>query len=247
MEPRPLIGITGHLEPARWGDWVREAVVSPASYARAVHQAGGVPLVLPPIPGDGVTDLVHGLGGIILSAGCDLDPQLYGERPHEQTGDADPRRDRFEISVILAAVDAGLPFLAISRGMHVLNVALGGSLIQHLPAEVGHTRHAPGPGSGGRHGVRISGACRLGGIIGTTATVPADHHQAVRRLGAKLSAVAWADDQIVEAVELQEHPFGIGVQWRPEDGDDPRLLAAFVEAAAKASAANAATAPASMP
>jgi len=235
MEPRPLIGITGHLEPARWGDWVREAVVSPASYARAVFRAGGIPLVLPPIPGNGIMDLIRALRGLILSAGGDVDPQLYGEQPHERTADPDPRRDTFETSIIRVAADAGLPFVAISRGMHVLNVALGGSLIQHLPTEVGHNRHAPGPGRVGSHGIRISGDAMLGGIIGTTATVQASHQQAVRRLGAGLIAVAWADDQIVEAVELQRHPFGIGVQWRPEDGDDHRLFTAFVESAAEVS------------
>ncbi len=239
MEPRPLIGITGHLEPARWGDWVREAVVSPASYARAVYRAGGIPLVLPPIPADAVADLVRGLGGLIMSAGSDVDPQLYGERPNERTSDPDSRRDRFELSIIRAVIKADLPFLAIGRGMHVLNVALGGSLIQYLPTEVGHIRHAPGPGNAGSHGIRISGDCQLGRILGTTATVPASHHQAVRRLGDGLSAVAWADDQVVEAVELTGNPFGVGVQWRPEDGDDPRLLGAFVNAAAQAALAGA--------
>jgi putative glutamine amidotransferase len=233
MEPRPLIGITSHLEPARWGDWVREAVVSPASYARAVHRSGGVPVVLPPIPGNGVTDLVRGLGGLILSAGGDVNPQLYGERPDERTGDPDSRRDRFEFSIIRAAIEAKLPFLAICRGMQVLNVALGGTLIQHLPAEVGHDRHAPGPGIAGGHGVRISGDGKLGGILGTTAEVTASHHQAVQRLGTGLTAVAWADDQVVEGVELAGHPFGVGVQWRPEDGTDLRLFEALVQAAAQ--------------
>ncbi|HKB32092.1 MAG TPA: gamma-glutamyl-gamma-aminobutyrate hydrolase family protein [Streptosporangiaceae bacterium] len=232
MEPRPLIGITSHLEPARWGDWVREAVVSPASYARAVHRAGGVPVVLPPIPGNGVVDLVRGLGGLILSAGSDVDPHVYGEQPHERTSDPDSRRDRFEVSLIRVAIEAKLPFLAICRGMQVLNVALGGSLIQHLPAEVGHDRHAPGPGAPGSHGVRISGDGKLGGILGTTAAVTASHHQAVRRLGDGLVPVAWADDQVVEGVELHGHPFGIGVQWRPEDSDDLRLFTALVNAAA---------------
>ncbi len=233
MEPRPLIGITSHLEPARWGDWVREAVVSPASYARAVHRAGGIPVVLPPIPGNGAVDLVRGLGGLILSAGGDVDPRLYGEQSHERTGDPDSRRDRFEFSVIRAAIEAKLPFLAICRGMQVLNVALGGTLIQHLPAEVGHDRHAPSPGIAGSHGVRISGDAKLGGILGTTAAVTASHHQAVRRLGTGLVAVAWADDQVVEGVELHGHPFGIGVQWRPEDSDDLRLFEALVYCAAQ--------------
>ncbi len=233
MEPRPLIGITSHLEPARWADWVREAVISPAGYTRAVHRAGGIPVVLPPIPGDGVVDLVRGLGGLVLSAGGDVNPQLYGEPPDDWTGDPDSRRDRFELSIIRAAIEAKLPFLAISRGMQVLNVALGGTLIQHLPAEVGHDRHAPRPGQTGGHGIRISGESRLGRILGTTAAVTASHHQAVRRLGNGLTAVAWADDQVVEAVELRGHSFGIGVQWRPEDGDDLRLFEAFINAAAQ--------------
>ena len=233
MEHRPLIGITSHLEPARWGDWVREAVVSPASYARAVHRAGGIPVVLPPIPGSGVLDLVRGLGGLVLSAGGDVDPRLYGEQPHERTSDPDSRRDRFEFAIIHAAIEAKLPFLATCRGMQVLNVALGGALIQHLPAEVGHDRHAPGPWNAGSHGIRISGDARLGRLLGTTVAVTANHHQAVRRLGAGLVAVAWADDQVVEGLELQGHPFGIGVQWRPEDGDDLRLFEALIHAAAQ--------------
>jgi putative glutamine amidotransferase len=237
MEPRPLIGITSHLEPARWGDWVREAVVSPASYARAVHRAGGMPVVLPPIPGNGVADLVGRLSGLILSAGGDIDPQLYGAEANERTGEPDPRRDRFELSIVRAAVEAGLPFLAICRGMQVLNVALGGTLIQHVPELVRHNRHAPGPGQAGSHSIRISGDAKLGSILGTTASVSASHHQAVERLGTGLVAVAWADDQIVEAVELRRHPFGIGVQWRPEDGDDRRLFEALINAAAQLGAA----------
>jgi len=236
MEPRPLIGITSHLEPARWGDWVREAVVSPASYARAVHRAGGLPVVLPPIPGNGVADLVGRLSGLVLSAGGDVDPQLYGAEPDERSGEPDLRRDRFELSVIRAAVEVGLPFLAICRGMQVLNVALGGTLIQHVPELVGHNKHAPGPGQAGTHSVRISGDGKLGNILGTTASVSASHHQAVQRLGRGLVAVAWADDQIVEAVELRKHPFGIGVQWRPEDGDDRRLFEALIGAAQLATA-----------
>jgi gamma-glutamyl-gamma-aminobutyrate hydrolase PuuD len=235
MEFRPLIGITSHLEPARWGDWVREAVVSPAGYTRAVYQAGGIPVVLPPIPGD-CADLVRGLSGLILSAGGDVDPELYGEHAGARTADPDSRRDRFELAIIRAAVGARLPFLAICRGIQVLNVALGGSLIQHLPDQIGHDLHAPGPGDPASHGVRISGDSKLGGILGTTATVSGSHHQAVHRLGTGLAAVAWAADQVVEAVELQGHPFGIGVQWRPEDGQDRRLFEALARAAAQEAA-----------
>ena len=143
---RSLIGITGQFEAAHWGDWVREAVLSPLTYTRAVERAGGTPVILPPVPADSVARLVAGLDGFVFTGGTDVSPALYGAAPHEQTEPPDRRRDRFEMSLIRAVVDAGLPFLAIGRGLHILNVARGGSLVQHLPDEVGHSRQA-GPQS----------------------------------------------------------------------------------------------------
>jgi gamma-glutamyl-gamma-aminobutyrate hydrolase PuuD len=233
---RPLIGITSQLEPARWGDWVREAVLSPASYARSVDRGGGIPVVLPPVPSANVADLVSALHGLVLSGGGDVNPQLYGAPRHEQTGESDRRRDTFELAMVRAAIDAGLPFLAICRGVQVLNVARGGTLIQHLPDAVGHDRHGPERGRMSSHKVQIGAGSKLGGLLGTSAAVAACHHQAVQRLGTGLVAVAWADDQIVEAVELHGHPFGIGVQWHPEEPDaedGPPLMAALAEAAAE--------------
>ncbi|MFG2001925.1 gamma-glutamyl-gamma-aminobutyrate hydrolase family protein [Spirillospora sp. NPDC048911] len=229
----PLIGITTYLEPARWGVWVREAALLPASYLRAVERAGGVPVLVPPMAGlRGLDALVGGLDGIILAGGGDLDPDLYGAERHEATGPPQPRRDRFELALLRAAVDADLPFLAICRGMQILNVARGGALIQHLPEAVDHQGHAPGPGVVGSHAVRISAAGAIGKILGDAVEVPTYHHQAVSRLGKGLVAVGWADDQVVEAVELQGHRFGLGVQWHPEEGDDLRLFEALVAEAA---------------
>ena len=229
---RPIIGITGELEAARWGNWIREGVVSPVTYTRAVERAGGTPVVLPPVPLDSVPTLIAGMDALLFSGGKDLDPGLYDEQRLDETDVPDHRRDRFELALIRAAIEAELPFLAIGRGLHVLCVARDGTLIQHLPAKVGHNEHRPDPVKMAQHEVRLSESSQLGRMLGTTATVPAAHHQAIGRMGSGLLAVAWAEqDQIVEAVELQGHRFGIGVQWHPEEGDDTRLLKALVTAA----------------
>lgn len=230
--PPPLIGVTTYLEAARWGAWVREAALLPAPYVRAVERAGGVPVLLPPGTARGAKAVVRRLDGIVLSGGGDVEPGLYGEKPHAETGPPQPARDRYEFALVRAAIDADVPFLGICRGMQVLNVARDGDLVQHLPDVVGHDGHAPVPGKMGAHEVRITPASTLGKILGERADVPTHHHQAVRRLGRGLVAVAWTDDQVVEAVELQGHRFGLAVQWHPEEDDDPRLLEAFVAAAA---------------
>lgn len=228
----PLIGMTSYFEPARWGVWVREAMLLPATYVRSVERAGGVPVLLPPV-GDlrGIPALVRGLDAIVFAGGGDIDPELYGAPAHHTTGPRQPQRDRFELALLRAVMEAGLPFLAVCRGMQLLNVARGGDLIQHLPDVVGHEGHAPAVGRIGGHRVQIGPTSLLGKILGETVNVPTYHHQAVQRLGDDLTPVAWAGDQVIEAVELQDHPFGVGVQWHPEEGDDPRLLEALVAAA----------------
>jgi gamma-glutamyl-gamma-aminobutyrate hydrolase PuuD len=204
------------------------------SYSRAVERAGGIPVLLPPVPIDSVPRLVAGLDGLVISCGPDLDPRLYGAVQHEQTTQSDRRRDTFDLALVRAAIDAERPFLALCRGMHVLNVVRGGTLIQHLPEVVGHDRHAPDPVKMSVHDVQVSASSRLGQLLGPNVGVPTSHHQAVQRLGTGLLAVAWADDQIVEAVELQGHPFGIGVQWHPEEGEDLRIFTELVAAASAA-------------
>ena len=233
---RPIIGITGELEAARWRNWIREAVVSPVSYTRAVERAGGAPVILPPVPSSSVPSLIAGIDALVVAGGRDVDPALYDEAPHEQTDLPDHRRDRFEILMTRAAIDADLPFLAICRGMHILNVARGGTLIQHLPDRLGSESHKPDPVKMTIHDVQISAASKLGRALGATAQVPAAHHQAIDRIGSGLLTVAWTPDQVVEAVELQGHKFGIGVQWHPEESDDARIFEALVAAAKPASA-----------
>jgi putative glutamine amidotransferase len=230
---RPIIGVTTYFEAARWGVWVREAALVPASYLRSVERAGGVPVLLPPVGGGAgsAEAIVRGLDAVIFAGGADVDPALYGAERHDQTGEPQPLRDRAELALLRAVIDADLPFLAICRGMQLLNVARGGSLIQHLPEVLGNTSHAPASGKMGKHAVQIGVSSAVGKILGDNAVVPTHHHQAVNRLGTGLVPVAWTDDQVVEAVELQGHRFGLGVQWHPEEGDDLRLFEALVSEA----------------
>lgn len=225
---RPLIGITAYFEAARWGAWVREAVLSPPSYAKAVERAGGAPVVLPPLNLHAIDDYVRGLGGLVLASGVEVDPSTYGEGHEDRVEDPQQHRDRFELALARAAVQADVPILAIGRGMHVLNVAQGGTLIPWLPDVVNHDRHAE---SGRTHVIQVSVSSKLGKAVGDAIEVTSPHHQSVKRLGSGLLAVAWADDQIVEGIELQGHRFGIGVQWHVERGEDKRLMEALVEAA----------------
>jgi gamma-glutamyl-gamma-aminobutyrate hydrolase PuuD len=196
-----------------------------------VERAGGTPVVLPPVPADSVARLAQGLDGLVLTGGTDVNPALYDAAPHDRTEPPDRRRDRFELSLARAAIDAQLPVLAIGRGMHILNVARGGTLIQHLPDAVGHHGHAPDPVKMSPEVVQFSAGSHLGKLLGTRARVPTLHHQAIQRAGSGLMAVAWADDQVIEAVELQGHRFAIGVQWHPEEGDDLRVFEALVAGA----------------
>ncbi|HEY0716125.1 MAG TPA: gamma-glutamyl-gamma-aminobutyrate hydrolase family protein [Streptosporangiaceae bacterium] len=234
---RPLIGITGQLEAAHWGDWVREAVLSPLTYTRAVERAGGTPVILPPVPAESVARLAEGLDGLVLTGGADVNPALYQDEPHEQADIPDRRRDRFELALVRAAIDADLPVLAIGRGLHILNVARGGALIQYLPETVGHHGHAAGKAKMTPHDVSLNPGSVLGKLLGERARVMALHHQAVKQAGSGLVCVAWADDQVIEAVELEGHRFAIGVQWHPEEDDDLRIFQALVAAAAPAPAA----------
>jgi putative glutamine amidotransferase len=225
---RPLIGITSYFEAARWGEWVREAVLSPPGYAKAVAKAGGVPVLVPPLRPDGVADYVGSLAGLILAGGAPMDPGAYGADTDDRLPVPQPHRDRFELALARAAVQTDLPVLGIARGMHVLNVAQGGTLITWLPDALDHDRHGEPDRA---HAIQVSVSSRLGKAVGDAVEVTAPHRQAVQRLGTGLLAVAWAEDQIVEGIEVQGHRFGVGVQWHAERDPAGRLVAALVEAA----------------
>jgi gamma-glutamyl-gamma-aminobutyrate hydrolase PuuD len=226
---RPLIGISTYRELARWGTWHLPAVLLPAAYADAVAQAGGEPVLLP--TGAVSADVVARLDGLIVAGGADVDPARYGARPGAHTTVVRPERDESELAVLQAALNRDLPVLGICRGMQLLNVALGGDLVQHL-ADVETTGvHFPGPGLYQRREVRTRPGSRLHELVGAAAPVDCHHHQALDRIAPDLTPSAWAEDGVVEAVEATGRSFCVGVQWHPEAGDDRRLFAAQVAAA----------------
>jgi len=224
---RPIIGITSELDAARWGDWIREAAISPLSYTRAVERAGGAPVMVPPVPPASVAAYIESFDGLVFSGGRDIDPSLYDQERLEASDEPDRRRDRFELALMRAALEANVPFLAIGRGLHVLTLARGGTLTQDLPG------HRAARARYTAHDVILGADSALGKLLGTRVEVPAAHHQAPYHLGDGLTVAGWSPDgEVTEAVEVDGHRFGIGIHWHPEEGDDPRLLTAFLEAAA---------------
>ena len=198
MNASPLVGIASYAEQARWGPWDAPAALLPVSYPEQVAAAGGVPVLLPPLPG--VARAAARLDAVVLSGGGDLDPAGYGAGPHPLTTRVYPERDRAERALLSAALAEGVPVLAICRGLQILNVTRGGTLHQHLPDVVGHDGHGAAPGTFGQHEVRVNPASRLGAILGPPGpggelrlTVPTQHHQAIDRLGQGLIATAWAE------------------------------------------------------
>lgn len=186
-----------------------EAVVAARKLVEAVHAAGGEPLVVFPAGGD-VRSRLWMADGVLLPGGGDLDPARYGGPEHREQYDVDPLQDAFDLAVARVALEDGLPLLAICRGAQVVNVALGGDLVQDLP---GH-RHVV-------HEVAFDGA---------PLHVSCYHHQAIGRLGTGLRVAARAEDGTIEAVTLPEHPgWFLGVQWHPEDtaGTDPAQSSLF--------------------
>ncbi|MFJ6444311.1 gamma-glutamyl-gamma-aminobutyrate hydrolase family protein [Streptomyces sp. NPDC091649] len=224
---RPVIGISTYQEPARWGVWEMPAALLPASYPRLVRAAGGLAVLLPPDDTRGAArEAVAALDGLVIAGGADVEPARYGAVADPRTGPPARERDAWELALIRAAIEWRVPLLGVCRGMQLLNVALGGTLLQHLDG------HAGGPGVFGSHPVTpVPGTAYADAVPGTT-VVPAYHHQAVDRLGSGLVASAHAPDGTVEALELPGHPsLVLGVQWHPEMGEDPRVMAALVWAA----------------
>jgi putative glutamine amidotransferase len=237
----PVIGITTYDDEAAWRNWKARAAMLPYAYVEAVRRSGGRPVLLPPGGDDDEAGLtVAGLDGLVVSGGPDIDPARYGAARHPQTQAPVPGRDAWDLAVTGAALTQGVPLLAICRGMQVLNVLRGGTLHQHIPDMVGHTRHSGGPpGHFGQHEVRVDPGSMLAGVLPEPGffEVPTHHHQAVDLLGDGLKAVASSEDGIIEAVEAGPSAldgfsgFVLGVQWHPEQGTDLRVFTALVAAA----------------
>jgi putative glutamine amidotransferase len=227
---RPLIGITTDVAVVTFGAWEEESAIVPSDYVRSVERAGGRPLLVPPSEED-VEETLDVLDGVIFSGGSDLDPGTYGQEPHPETKGVLEARDRAELALLEAARARDMPMLAVCRGLQVLNVALGGDLIQHLPDVVGHDDHKHTPGEYADHDVTLEADTQLGRLLGGHAPVKSHHHQGFGRLGSGLREAAYAEDGTVEAVEDPSRRFALGVLWHPEAGEDLRLFEALVEEA----------------
>jgi putative glutamine amidotransferase len=229
---RPIVGITTYVVPAAFGAWNEDSALVPHGYVRAVERAGGRALLVPPSP-DGIEETLDALDGLIFSGGADLDPALYGQDAHSETDRPFPLRDNSELALLRAALERDLPTLGICRGSQVLNVALGGDLVQHLPDVLGHDLHKHVPGSFADHEVEIEPGSRLEEMLGSRAPVKSHHHQGFGHLGRGLTATARAQDGTVEGLEEPTRRFAVGVLWHPEAGEDMRLFEALVAEAAR--------------
>ncbi len=234
--PRPVIGITSYVELASRGDWVDvPSVLLPHAYVRQVERAGGIAVLVPPRQ-DADERLARGLlerlDGVVLAGGVDVAPELYAARRHPSVQASRPERDATELAVARMTKETDLPVLGICRGMQVMAVAAGGTLVQHLPEEVGHEDHAPKPATYGSHRVDTVPGSIVARVLGKRVDVPSYHHQAVRTHPGYVAS-AWAPDGTLEAMEDPQAGFRLGVQWHPEHGADGRLFEALVAAAAR--------------
>jgi len=229
----PILGITTYAP--------REGLARfslPVEYVHAVRRAGALPWLI--APGEPrLAELLALLDGLVLSGGGDLDPEFYGGAQHPALYGIDRERDGMELELARLALERKLPTLGICRGCQVINVAFGGSLIEHLPDEVGEevAHRGSAPGTSSLHAVELARGSRVAQIIGERAPVTSSsHHQALRRVAADFEVTARAADGTIEAVERRDHPFYLAVQWHPEEtaSADPgqqRLFDALAAAA----------------
>lgn len=231
---RPVLGLTTYLQQAQTGVWDVLASFLPAIYLDGVTLAGGIATLLPPQPVDEVIveRVLDGLDGLIITGGRDVDPASYGQTPHTKTDQPARERDAWEFALLRAALARRMPVLGICRGAQILNVALGGTLHQHLPDVVGHSWHQAGNAVFNTSAITTVPGTRLATLIGPSTDAQCYHHQAIDELGTGLLACAWDSDGVIEAVELPGDAFVVAVQWHPEERlDDLRLFAAAVDAA----------------
>jgi putative glutamine amidotransferase len=214
----------------------------PTDYELAVRSAGGTPWIVD--QSASASDVVRAAAGILLAGGGDVAPALYGEQPHPTFDPSGPGRDLYEIELVTRAREADIPIMAICRGVQLLNVALGGTLVQDIPSElddaIEHRFAAPpNPASLLAHTIAVQADSRLGQVLGARARggrldVNSRHHQAIKKLGDGLLVTATAVDGVIEAVEDPNRRFLVGVQWHPENfwrtGEFAPLFEAFIAA-----------------
>jgi len=240
---KPLIGITpdvGRSPALHSADQGEPLVVLQERYARAILEAGGIPLILPVFPSPtAIRELLDRLDGVLLSGGnFDIHPRFYGEEPAQALGEIKEARTQFELGLLSSALERDLPLLGVCGGAQAINVALGGSLYQDIASQIPEAgEHQRGAlKEKGGHQIKIHDGTKLKQIVGRdTLEVNTTHHQAVKKLGKGLIVNATAEDGIIEGIESKEHSFVLGVQWHPEAlaGRDPsqrKIFAALISA-----------------
>lgn len=209
----------------------------PAFYLEGITRSGGVAIMIPPQPLTSVEakDIISSLDGLMLCGGRDIDSSRYGQAPHVEAEEPDQLRDELEEQLLSAAIEAELPFLGICRGAQMLNINRGGTLLQHLPDLVGDNRYQKGNAEFNAAAVTIENDSILGSLVGESVSNAAlYHHQAIDRVGEGLRVSAKTEDGIIEAIELENHPFGVAVQWHPEQTlEDLRIFEGLISAAKK--------------
>ncbi|WP_227471740.1 gamma-glutamyl-gamma-aminobutyrate hydrolase family protein [Paenarthrobacter sp. YJN-5] len=249
MTTHPVIGLTTYMQQATSGVWNLPASFLPAHYFQAVTRAGGIAALLPPQPASAAIadQILAGFDGLVVTGGSDVNPASYGQAPHPTTDVPALERDAWEFALVRSALASGLPLLGICRGAQILNAALGGTIHQHLPDLLGHSRHQVGEAVFTTTSVHAIAGTRIAQIIGNSHEAQCYHHQAVDELGQGLIVSARDDEGVIEAIELDPKIFSdrwaVGVQWHPEQSpDDLRLFSNLVEASrahrAKSSAHN---------
>ncbi len=232
---RAVIGLTGCVERGRFGHWEEVCDLMPRSYSTAVQSAGGMALLLPPDEAflEAPDEALDHVDGLCLTGGSDIDPTAYGAEPHPESKPSFPLRDAVEVALARRAVELDMPLLGICRGMELLNVALGGDLEQHLPERLGHARHSEQPGFFGDHEVALTPGSLAARAAGQERhAVKSFHHQGVGSLGEGLVATGTAvDEDLVEAIELEDRRFCLGVLWHPEEDPGSHVIATLVREA----------------
>lgn len=229
----PVIGISTYATPADWGSWTADAVLTPTAYVKRILKAGGVPVLLPATIGEShhVHQRLDMVDGVMLIGGEDVCGVRVGrpETPEAHLHHSDDR-DAFEIALVSAAWDRQIPILAICRGAQVLNVALGGTLIEDLVDAGYSTEHRAVRGEFHNHEVALEPGSVLAEIYGPVADVPSHHHQAVDSLAGRFRVTGRTSDGVIEAFEAKTGQFALAVQWHPEEGEEEELFEALVRA-----------------
>ena len=229
----PVIGICAVRERARWSFWDQPAHLVADSYVASVQRTGAIAVSLP-VDTRAPAELLERIDALLLIGGADLEPTIYGAEHEAVTEGTYPERDQFEIAMLRGALERGIPVLGICRGVHVINVALGGTLIQDLVDGDGSHPHRKTLGSlwGSEHEVVLEPGSLAAEAAGEERhLVSCHHHQAIDRLGDGLVVSGRAADGVVEAVEAADRRWLLGVQWHPEADERSRLFTALHDAA----------------